>query len=140
MSTEEEKAIRARIRAEMEEEKRLRKEMRERDSIIGGGPETAISETKREPIKLESQLGGGNNSAIRIQIKFPDGTAMRDVFKPEDRLSHLLDKITERKIEVSSGSKLIVPFPHKVIELIEDSNKTLFDLGLCPSASLVFEP
>lgn len=120
---EEEKVIRARIRAEMEEERRQRK-------VVS----TMTEQPQAEPIKLVSQ----DSDSVRIQVKLPGGESLKAVFKSSDKLACLLDKVSE-KVSVHPSNKFVIPFPHKVIEISADAEKTFMELGLCPSASLVFE-
>lgn len=127
---EEEKAIRARIRAEMEEERRLCKQAAEQ--AAKGSP---VYEKPAEPVRLVSQ----DSDSVRIQIKFSDGTAIKDVFKSDDKLSSLIDKLKSRT-SIGPNSKLTIHLPRKIILITSDSDKTFMELGLCPSASLLFEP
>lgn len=121
---EEERQIRARIRAEMKEERRLRQERSQ-------PCEPKELPPPPEPIHLTSQAA----DAVRIQVKFSDGReTLRATFKPDDKLSLLRDQIGS----VPPGSQLTVPFPHTVIDFDADGEKTLKELGLCPSASLLF--
>lgn len=128
---EEEKQIRARIRAEIEEEKRLRKEAAETVTRPSQG-------TQSEPQKVPT-LVSDDSKATRIQVKLPNGESVRGVFRAEEKLASLLDKISE-KSELDNSSRLVVPFPHKIINPSVESEMTLGDLGLCPSASLVLKP
>lgn len=128
---EEEKQIRARIRAEMEEEKRLRREAAEAAT-------RPSQETQSEPQKLPT-LVSDDSKATRIQVKLPNGESVRGVFQAEEKLALLLDKIWE-KGELDNGSRLVVPFPHRIIDPFVESETTFRDLGLCPSASLVLKP
>lgn len=121
---EEERQIRARIRAEMEEERRRKQER----SQLGNPTETLPPPP--EPIQLTSQAA----EVVRIQVKFSDGRdTLRATFKPDDRLSLLRERIGT----IPSGSQLTIPFPHTVIDLDADGEKTFKELGLCPSASLL---
>lgn len=123
----EDKAILARIRAEMEEEKRLKKEALKRDPSI------------EEPVKpVEIALVSQDSDSVRIQVKLPEGDNLRAVFKSNEILADLVTKLRE-KGPVSDGNNLIVPFPRKVINIGTEMNKTFVELGLCPSASLVLE-
>lgn len=127
---EEEKAIRARIRAEMEEERRLRKEAA--DQAAQG---STIYERPAEPVRLVSQ----DSNSVRIQVKFPDGTAMKDVFKSDDKLSSLIEKLKSHT-SIGPNSKLTIHLPRKIIQIKSEADKTFMELGLSPSASLLFEP
>lgn len=132
---EDEKKIRARIRAEMEEERRMRKaaaEKAQRPNAQEG--ETQASARQGEPIKLVSQ----DAEAVRIQVKLPGGGVLKAVFRSEDRLSVLCDKIAEQ-MPVGDAARLTIPFPRTIINVAEQRDKTLMELGLCPSASLVLE-
>jgi chromosome segregation ATPase len=126
---EEEKQIRARIRAEMEEEKRLRKA-----AINAEATKPKEPETPEEPLKLVSQ----DSDSIRIQVKLAGGDNIKAVFKSSDKLAVLLDKLSE-KTALTPTNKLMVPFPRTYIDVEADAEKTFMELGLCPSASLVLE-
>lgn len=120
---EEERHIRARIKAEMEEE-RCRKQ--ERSQMF----ESREVLPPPEPIHLTSQMA----DAVRIQVKFPDGRdTLRATFKPDDKLSLLKERIGD----VPLGSQLTIPFTHTIVDLDTDGERTFKELGLCPSATLL---
>lgn len=124
---EEDRQIRAKIRAEIEEEKKSRK-------AAALAEETRPVVMASEPIKLVSQDSG----AVRIQVKLPGGQALKAVFKSDDCLSMLRDKISEQ-VALTSASRLTISFPHTIINIEEHQDTTFTELGLCPSASLVLE-
>lgn len=126
---EEDRQIRARIRAEIEAERKL---WHQQQNIKAMGE---MGFEKVEPIKLESQAA----SMVRIQVKLPDGSQLRETFKPEEKLACLLDKISN-KYQITPQSTLTVPFPHKLFNLTADHDQSFMELGLCPSASLIFQP
>lgn len=129
---EEERQIRARIRAEMEEERRLRKAAaaasKETEAAAAEGATTTVPE-----------LVSSNAETVRIQVKLPDGGQVRAVFRAEEPLAALLDRLAE-ETDITSACQLVVPFPHKIIDPATESQSTFRDLGLCPSASLVLKP
>lgn len=131
---EEERQIRARIRAEMEEERRERKAAAESKATVPAGNDSATGGATTVP-----ELVSSDAETVRIQVKLPDGAQVRAVFRAEEPLAALLDRLAE-ETAITSACQLVVPFPHKVINPATDSQSTFRDLGLCPSVSLVLKP
>lgn len=121
-----------RIRAEIEAERRERKNLADQK----------LSSESTVPESIEStttQTLAARNGDIRIQIKYPGGT-FKTVLKDEDNLSALVDKLaTEACLTLDDASCLVVPFPRRVIKICDCLQSTLIHLGLSPSASLNLE-
>lgn len=130
---EEEKTIRARIRAEMAEEKRVKQQ--EAEAAAQKAHSEALA-SDPQPLVLLSD----DSEAVRLQIKLPGGESIKGNFRADDRLALVLDLIRDRiGAAADTHSQLVVPFPRKTIDLHAEAGKSLRELGLSPSASLILQ-
>lgn len=73
----------------------------------------------------------------RIQIRLPNGELIRKEFNPEDSLE-IVHKFALSKGTFSPNSVLISTFPRQTFG-VSEMGKTLRELGLVPSASLILQ-
>ncbi|XP_041460114.1 uncharacterized protein LOC121411442 isoform X2 [Lytechinus variegatus] len=71
-----------------------------------------------------------------LQIRLPSGQHMRETFSSSSSLSDVITKIKEHHSSLGDNFELIQPFPRKVFSA-EEVTKSLHELGLTPSGSLV---
>eukprot|EP00057_Strongylocentrotus_purpuratus_P002250 XP_003724129.1 PREDICTED: uncharacterized protein LOC100890653 [Strongylocentrotus purpuratus] len=71
-----------------------------------------------------------------LQIRLPSGQHMRETFSSSSLLSEVISKIKELQPSLGDNVELMQPFPRKVYTA-EELTKSLYDLGLTPSGSLV---
>ncbi|KAJ8047393.1 UBX domain-containing protein 4 [Holothuria leucospilota] len=71
-----------------------------------------------------------------LQIRLPSGKVVREKFPSQSTLSSVISKLKESEPTLP-GVDLVQPFPPKTFKESEDFDKTLVDLSLTPSASLV---
>jgi len=130
---EDEKIIRARIRAEMEEEKQRKRLQQESKGQVA---------VEAKPVVIESLHSTVGSDKARLHIKLPNGFSLKQSFDADQRLGNVLDAIIKEHpdLSMSSTSSFMVPFPRTVFELRNNEGKTLDELGLVPSATLIFEP
>ncbi|XP_063952829.1 uncharacterized protein LOC129255729 isoform X1 [Lytechinus pictus] len=71
-----------------------------------------------------------------LQIRLPSGQHMRETFSSSTSLSDVITKIKEHHSSLGDNVELMQPFPRKVFSA-EEVTKSLHELGLTPSGSLV---
>jgi len=79
-----------------------------------------------------------HSDSTRLQIRLPYGKTVKCTLKSSKTLSNLYDILLSH-IASATDHTLLVPFPHKEMTFPEDGKKTLEELGLCPSATLILQ-
>ncbi|KAK9710220.1 hypothetical protein K7432_008570 [Basidiobolus ranarum] len=131
-----EKDAKARIRAQIEADKKERIAKREAAKLAAQG-QAPVEPTVQTTAPTEQKLTG-EYAETRIQIRFPNGSALHNTFKTEDTLDDVYSYV-ESTGQAEPGFKLMTAFPRRVLGR-EDGSKSLKDLQLSPSAALVLSP
>ncbi|KAI8853187.1 ubiquitin-related domain-containing protein [Chytridium lagenaria] len=134
---DEEKAARAKIKAQIEQDKRDRAAKLEKDKLIRQGLSTESLYDTPKP-STPSSAGGGvatkDYQEARIQFRLPAGGTVIHTFQATDTLSTVYDFAATHA--GTQTFKLLQSFPRKVLE---EKTKSLKELGLVPSAALVIQ-
>lgn len=132
---EEEKAARAKIKAQIEVDKLDRQRKFDAEKALRSGVPTAASATNALPVAPLAAVSTVGYSESRLQIRLPDGQPLTRNFPAEAQLSVVCDWISTQT--GLAGFKLMMTFPRKGLD---DRSKTLKELGLVPSGVLVLMP
>lgn len=126
-------------------EERLAKQ-RVRDLIAQDKAERAARRQKatEPPAKvtaaapLDPKVDSGDLTVCKLGIRLPDGSTQRLELDPSQDLSHLREKLEGMVGPIAGSYVFVLSFPRKRFSN-EDERKTLLELGLCPSNSLIIE-
>lgn len=131
---EEEKQQRARIKAQIEDDRKRMREKAEAEKRRAQG-EPAAQMPASAP--LVSEQANMTSDLVRLQIRLPDGKALRETVPSSMTLLELLGLVDEKCEFTSDTHSLMIALPPRSFDADEEGSKTLQDLGLCPSATLV---
>ncbi|KAF9976457.1 hypothetical protein BGZ73_008525 [Actinomortierella ambigua] len=160
----EEAEYRKRLKQQLEEDKQRRKAEREKEReqleaakraaalAATGASETTTHEdsspevvTPSEVRQQNSGLWNARNDAssslscatTRLNVRLFDGSSIRNVFQATDTLSVVREWIDQNRGEDDTPYNIVQVIPPR---MFADEDKTLRDLDLCPSATLVLKP
>lgn len=133
----------ARIKAQIEEDKKARAEkfakekaLRDGTALPGESSATAPSGPKPPAANTPSASASANKKETRLQIRLPVGNPVVTTRQSEDTLQSVLDWIKEQPNAAGTEGKISITYPRKVFTQAE-MGKTLLELGLVPSSVLI---
>jgi hypothetical protein len=130
---EEDRLARARIKQQIEDDRRRLKEKAEAQRRISEGiPDEPVS-----PKELVYEQPTIVTDLARLQIRLPNGTALRESVPSSMTLAELTCLIGEKSHLDMSSHSLMIPLPPRNFDPATEGSSSLADLGLCPSAALV---
>lgn len=130
----EEMVAKAKIKAQIEEDKLNRQKQREAAKLAAQGITPVV---KLEPFKPAVVVApSGDYVTSRIQLRPSDGPPLVQTFQASDKLSDVYDYVALQR--PGEPFKIVQTFPRKVLEG-NDMNKTLKELNLVPSAALALQ-
>ena len=131
----EDKAARARILAQIEEDRRIK---RERDAVARQAAAGNVIANDTVQVQSTAMLDAQPTrltNETRLQIRVPGGVPPIRLTLPSNTLiTDLYKQVAERTGNKVSKLSLSSSFPYRVFN--EHQGSTLADLGLCPSATL----
>jgi len=132
---EETKAAKERVKAQIEADKKARKE-REMQERTGAAASVAPAPTPASQMVQKTE--SGKYEETRIQMRLPDGTNIVQKFKAKEPLSAVRLYVDMNRKDGVSGApaKLMTNFPKKIFS-DEDYEAPLETLGLVPSAVVI---
>ncbi|CAG8607839.1 2114_t:CDS:10 [Funneliformis caledonium] len=122
---EEERLAKAKIKAQIEADKKERAKKRE------AAKQAALEEQQKET--AASSVAPKEYTETRLQIRQPSGAPITHTFQATDTLEVVYEFVGQK---VPGSFKLMTTFPRKILDGAERS-KTLKELSLVPSAVLV---
>ncbi|KAJ3106403.1 hypothetical protein HDU97_006388 [Phlyctochytrium planicorne] len=133
---EDEKNARAKIRAQIEQDKKDRAARLEKEKLArqGSSGDVAASPAALITTQASGSVSTKDYTEARIQFRLPTGGTVTHTFQSTDTLSAVYEFIAP---QVGNDSfKLLQTFPRQVLS---ERDKTLKDLKLVPSSSLVVQ-
>ncbi|KAI9482969.1 MAG: ubiquitin-related domain-containing protein [Benjaminiella poitrasii] len=89
--------------------------------------------------EASSQTHSDSHNHCNLNIKQLDGSSVRHSFSSSNRLSEVVEWIDINRTDSDMPYKLFAQFPNRNFD-ISDEQRTLLDLKLCPSATLIMKP
>ena len=134
----------ARIKAQIEEDKKARAEkfakekaLRDGTALPGESSATAPSGPKPPAANTPSaSSASANKKETRLQIRLPTGNPVITTRQSEETLQSVLDWIREQPNAAGIEGKISITYPRKIFTQAE-MGKTLLELGLVPSSVLI---
>jgi hypothetical protein len=130
---QEDRLARERIKQQIEEDRRRMKEKAEAQRRLSEG-KPAEQAAPQEPIHEQPKV---ITDSARLQIRLPNGTALRERVASSMTLAELMKLIGEKSGLNMNYHGLMIPLPPKNFDMATEGSSSLADLGLCPSATLV---
>ena len=132
---------RAKIKAQIEIDKKERAEKAAREKALRDGTPLPVMSGDvagpRPPASNAMAAGASTKKETRLQIRLPAGTPLTTTRKSEDTLNDVLSWVHENNaMSLTIEGKISIPFPRKTFTH-EEMGKTLQDLGLVPSSVLI---
>lgn len=118
----------ARDRAEREARKEAEKQERQQAQATGTSPEAP-----------PGRPAARNFSNVRLQFRLPDGSSVSQVFPSDALLEAARQFITSHAGPSFSNVRIFTSYPKRELN-DDDLMKTMTDLGLAPSATLIVSP
>jgi len=132
---QDEKIQLARVKAQIEEDRRRMKEKAEEERMRAQGQQAV--HISASPTKLTMETSSIKSETIRLQIRLPDGAVIRETVQPSLTLNRLLALIDEKSSFSTSSHALMIALPPRNFDTATEGSKTMAELGLSPSASFV---
>ena len=132
---------RARIKAQIEADKKERAEKTAREKALRDGTPLPVMTGDvagpRPPASNAPAAGSSSKKETRLQIRLPAGTPLTTTRKSEDTLNDVLAWVHENNsMKLTIEGKISIPFPRKSFSP-EEMGKNLQELGLVPSSVLI---
>lgn len=115
---EEEKLARARVKAQIEADKKARAEKAEREKMLrlgGNGSQESLkilpSSSSQEPIPVAPVVSAQGYSDARLQIRLPNGPPITETFPVDQKLQVVFDYLQSSKGYRPGGFTLSTTFP-----------------------------
>ncbi|XP_064614450.1 uncharacterized protein LOC135478110 [Liolophura sinensis] len=126
-------------RARAEALKRIAEDREKKKALQGAhldAPSPPKQSSRSPPVTAPTKPSQEGDKCV-IQVRLPDGRAVKETFSPNDKLKAVWDFVATKHRNMSSMC-LIQPFPRYEFS-VSDIQKSLSELRLIPSGSLVLK-
>lgn len=130
---EQEKLAKAKIRADIEADKKARAAKREEQQRLAKAQKDEETATETASKIAFANAVANDYPETRLQIKQPTGAPIIHTFQSSDTLENVYELVGQ---QITQPFKLMTTFPRKILDG-ENREKTLKELNLTPSAALV---
>lgn len=132
---------RLRIKQQIEEDRRARKEKEALEKAIRDGtqlPDEAANQASNvaKPTQAASAPAAAAASSARLQIRLPSGPPLTCTRPAEDTLQTVLDWVRQQSPDTPLQGTVMSTYPRKTFDASEMA-KSLKELGLTPSSVIV---
>lgn len=124
-----------RIKAQIEDDRRRMKEKSEDEKRRAQG---IVHIDADQPKQLVSEASTIASDTARLQIRLPDGRALRETVPSTSNLRELLATVESKSGLPARSHVLMIALPPRTFDVSTEGSKSMVELGLCPSATLIY--
>lgn len=124
-----------RIRAQIEDDRRRMKEKADEDKRRAQG--IIHIQAEAQP-RLVAEAPTIQSDSTRLHIRLPDGKALRETIPSVSTLNDLLSIVEDKSGLSASHHLLMIALPPRNFDAATEGSKNMTELGLSPSAALVY--